>query len=144
VGKRRQPHEYGRLSGRSCARQVDAAARDAAVKTSVSVFVGELTQVKPAKSLAANPRPTYNAVGEAGVRRLSGDPTQLGVATLLSEQEVARSWSQMFKGRTLEPASFERAEQLLEELRPESPLRHRLTVELEELRSIHSSSARVG
>jgi hypothetical protein len=50
----------------------------------------------------------------------------------------------MFKGRNLEPASFERAEQLLEELRPESPLRHRLTVELEELRSIHSESARIG
>lgn len=57
---------------------------------------------------------------------------------MLTEQEVARSWSQVFKGRNLELASFDRAEQLLEELRPESPLRHRLTLELEELRSIHT------
>jgi hypothetical protein len=56
---------------------------------------------------------------------------------LLTEQEVARSWSQVFKQGKIESASFERAEQLLDELRPESPLRHRLTLELEELRSIH-------
>ena len=56
---------------------------------------------------------------------------------MLTEQEVARSWSQVFKGNTFEAASFDRAEQLLEELRPESPLRHRLSLELEELRKIH-------
>jgi hypothetical protein len=43
----------------------------------------------------------------------------------------------VFKSGSIEPASFDRAEQLLDELRPESPLRHRLTVELEELRTIH-------
>jgi hypothetical protein len=57
---------------------------------------------------------------------------------LLTEQEVARSWSQVFKGSQIEADSFDRAEQLLEELRPESPLRLRLTHELEELRTIHS------
>ena len=57
---------------------------------------------------------------------------------MLTEQEVARSWSQIFKKDKIELASFDRAEQLLDELRPESPLRHRLTTELEELRSIHS------
>lgn len=37
--------------------------------------------------------------------------------------------------------TFEKAEELLEEeLRPESPLRHRLSVELEELRSLASKS----
>ncbi|KAA1259446.1 hypothetical protein LF1_19780 [Rubripirellula obstinata] len=36
---------------------------------------------------------------------------------------------------------FEKAEELLEvELRPESPLRHRLNVELEELRSLEIKS----
>ncbi len=36
---------------------------------------------------------------------------------------------------------FEKAEELLEvELRPESPLRHRLNVELEELRSLATKS----
>jgi hypothetical protein len=56
---------------------------------------------------------------------------------LLTEQEVARSWSQLFKSKNIELAAFDRAEQLLEELRPESPLRHRLSLELDELRSIH-------
>jgi hypothetical protein len=40
----------------------------------------------------------------------------------------------MFTSREIEVTTFDRAEQLLEELRPESPLRHRLTLELEELR----------
>lgn len=56
---------------------------------------------------------------------------------MLSEQEVSQSWSLVFKGKTFESDAFDRAEQLLEELRPESPLRHRLTHELEELRTIH-------
>jgi hypothetical protein len=45
----------------------------------------------------------------------------------------------MFTSGEIELATFERAEQLLEELRPESPLRHRLMMELEELRTRHSS-----
>jgi hypothetical protein len=57
---------------------------------------------------------------------------------LLTEQEVARSWSRIFSSKKVQPDAFDRAEQLLDELRPESPLRHRLTLELEELRSIHS------
>lgn len=57
---------------------------------------------------------------------------------MLTEQEVSRSWRQIFKSDKIEAASFERAEQLLDELRAESPLRHRLTMELEELRNIHS------
>ena len=37
--------------------------------------------------------------------------------------------------------TFDKAEELLEEeLRPESPLRHRLSVELEELRSLAAKS----
>jgi hypothetical protein len=60
---------------------------------------------------------------------------------LLSEQEVSRSWSQVFnKGCNYEPATFERAEQLIEELRPESPLRHRLTLELEEMRDLRATA----
>jgi hypothetical protein len=45
----------------------------------------------------------------------------------------------MFTTSEIELSMFDRAEQLLEELRPESPLRHRLTMELEELRKRHSS-----
>ncbi|MCI0334454.1 MAG: hypothetical protein L0228_14645 [Planctomycetes bacterium] len=51
---------------------------------------------------------------------------------------MARSWGLVFKDSQIEPDSFDRAEQLLEELRPESPLRLRLTHELEELRTIHT------
>lgn len=60
---------------------------------------------------------------------------------MLTEQEVSRSWSQVFnKGCSYEPSTFDRAELLLDELRPESPLRHRLTMELEELRDLHTSN----
>ena len=57
----------------------------------------------------------------------------------MTEQEVSHNWSQVFKGSKFESDAFDRAEQLLEELRPESPLRHRLTHELEELRTMQSS-----
>jgi hypothetical protein len=57
---------------------------------------------------------------------------------LLTESEVSRSWSKLFKAGEVCESSFERAEALLEELRPTSPLRHRLTSELEELRQIHA------
>ncbi len=58
---------------------------------------------------------------------------------MLTEKEVSRSWSRMFTTSEIELATFERAELLLDELRPESPLRHRLTMELEELRERHTS-----
>jgi hypothetical protein len=38
--------------------------------------------------------------------------------------------------------NFDKAEALLEELRPESPLRHRLSNELEELRKMHTADAK--
>jgi len=44
----------------------------------------------------------------------------------------------MFSGSEIEVATFERAELLLDELRAESPLRHRLMMELEELRTRHA------
>lgn len=52
---------------------------------------------------------------------------------MLTEKEVARSWARLFKGEKTSE-TFAKAEVLLEELRPESPLRHRLSVELDELR----------
>lgn len=57
---------------------------------------------------------------------------------MLTENEVSRSWSRLFNCDEFEATMFDRAEQLLDELRPESPLRHRLTLELEELRTRHS------
>jgi hypothetical protein len=59
---------------------------------------------------------------------------------LLTEAEVQRSFRKLFnKDREIEPDAFEKAEALLDELRPESPLRHRLQGELEELRTMHGA-----
>ena len=54
---------------------------------------------------------------------------------MLTEQEVSRSWARLFKGEKTSE-TFAKAEVLLDELRPESPLRHRLSIELEELREL--------
>ena len=59
---------------------------------------------------------------------------------MLTEQEVARSWSQLFKAKDVNEATFEKAEVLLDELRMESPLRHRLEQEMVELRKIHAQA----
>lgn len=53
---------------------------------------------------------------------------------MLTEQEVSRSWAALFKSR-ISDETIAKAEILLEELRPESPLRHRLGRELEEIRT---------
>jgi hypothetical protein len=55
---------------------------------------------------------------------------------LLTEQEVARSWRQLLQNTELTEDRLQRAEALLDELRPESPLRLRLMRELEELRRL--------
>lgn len=53
---------------------------------------------------------------------------------MLTEQEVSRTWRKLFTRPVLNEEVFTKAEALIEELRPESPLRHRLGTELEELR----------
>jgi hypothetical protein len=55
---------------------------------------------------------------------------------VLTEQEVSRSWRQLFKG-DVNSETFTKAEGLLDELRAESPLRHRLSVELDEIRDMN-------
>ena len=55
-------------------------------------------------------------------------------SSLLTEQQISRSWRKLFSTSPLDEQTFEKAEALLDELRPESPLRHRLGNELEELR----------
>jgi len=59
---------------------------------------------------------------------------------LLTEAQVQRSFQKLFCSSEIDPESFEKAEELLEELRPESPLRYRLGTELEELRKISAAS----
>ena len=58
-------------------------------------------------------------------------------ALLLTESEVERSFRKLFKNRAITPEVLDRAGELLDELRPESPLRHRLGNELDELRELH-------
>ena len=54
---------------------------------------------------------------------------------MLTEQEVGRSWNRLFAGGVeVTSETFEKAEALLEELRSESPLYHRLAGELEEIK----------
>lgn len=57
---------------------------------------------------------------------------------MLTESEVSRSWNKLFKTGIFTEVNFEKAETLLDELRPTSPLRHRLMSELEELRQLHA------
>ncbi len=53
---------------------------------------------------------------------------------MLTEQEITRNWRSLFRNAKLSEEIFVRAESLLDELRPESPLRHRLESELNEMR----------
>jgi len=55
---------------------------------------------------------------------------------LLTEAEVQRSFNKLFKTEGRSPETFDKAEALLDQLRAESPLRHRLATELEELRKL--------
>ncbi len=57
---------------------------------------------------------------------------------MLTEQEIARSWRKLFNDFPCDEKVLVKAEALLDELRPESPLRHRLSIELEELKEIHA------
>jgi hypothetical protein len=55
---------------------------------------------------------------------------------LLTEAQVQKSFLKMVVKAELNEELFEKVEELLENLRPESPLRHRLHGELEELRRL--------
>ena len=53
---------------------------------------------------------------------------------MLSEHEIVRSWRSLFHRSDYSEETLAKAEALLDELRPENPLRHRLSAELIELR----------
>jgi hypothetical protein len=55
---------------------------------------------------------------------------------LLTEAEVLRSFRQLIVKVASDAEAYERAEELLDEVRAESPLRLRLTNELEEIRRL--------
>ncbi|NLX95454.1 MAG: hypothetical protein GXY83_04695 [Rhodopirellula sp.] len=56
---------------------------------------------------------------------------------MLTEQQISRSFRKLFSSGDFSDDTFEKADALLDELRPESPLRHRLGMELDELRRLH-------
>ena len=58
---------------------------------------------------------------------------------MLTENEVSRSWNRLFKDNEFTSEAFDSAAQMLDELRPESPLRHRLSNELDELKKLHAA-----
>ena len=66
-----------------------------------------------------------------------GQPSceRIGEFKLLTEAEVERSFRRLFREQpSVDTDLLEKAESLLDELRPESPLRHRLYTELDEIR----------
>ena len=52
---------------------------------------------------------------------------------MLTEHDVLTLWRQLFRDNEISSEMVEKAEGLLDELRPESPLRLRLATELEEI-----------
>jgi hypothetical protein len=61
---------------------------------------------------------------------------------LLTDHEIARSWRSLFQRNEFTEETFAKAEALLDELRPENPLRHRLRAELAELRRRQTKPAK--
>jgi hypothetical protein len=59
---------------------------------------------------------------------------------LLTEAEVQKNFRKLFTNAEVSEESLEKAENLIDQLRFESPLRHRLTEELDEIRKITVSS----
>lgn len=55
---------------------------------------------------------------------------------MLTEATVEKSFRKLFSTPNRDASVFDRAEELLDELRDESPLRHRLSLELDELREL--------
>jgi hypothetical protein len=57
-----------------------------------------------------------------------------GDTHLLTESEVERSFNRLFKKKEINAENLAKAESLIDQLRPESPLRFRLEAELSQLR----------
>ena len=55
---------------------------------------------------------------------------------MLTEAQVERSFRLLIKGPEISEKILDKAEALLQDLRPESPLRHRLASEVDELREL--------
>ena len=58
---------------------------------------------------------------------------------MLTEAEVQSSYRKLMHGQEITVELLDKAEALVDQLRPESPLRHRLWSELDELRDMSLS-----
>ena len=56
---------------------------------------------------------------------------------MLNEGQVTMLWQKLFRGQEITSLTLEKAEALLDEMNPESPLRFRFATELEELRKLY-------
>lgn len=62
---------------------------------------------------------------------------KIEVAHVLTEKQIESSFRQLFQaGTDITPDLLDKADGLIDQLRLESPLRHRLSEELEELREL--------
>ncbi len=59
---------------------------------------------------------------------------------MLAENDIQRMWRQLFRGQPITSVTLSEAENLLAELRQESPLLVRLSTELGEIRKHHEKS----
>jgi hypothetical protein len=57
---------------------------------------------------------------------------------MLNERDVTTMWRNLFKGKEVTVQSLAEAEEMLDDLSPESPLRVRLSTELEEMRKMRA------
>ena len=60
---------------------------------------------------------------------------------MLTESEVQRSFRKLFSSPEISQEAIDKGEALIEELRLESPLRHRLGEELDQLRELCTSDS---
>ena len=82
------------------------------------------------------PRPIYDLLvsgklGSIGVLFQDNSSLNEGIR-VLSEHDVSLMWRDLFHNPSVTSETVVKATALLEELKPESPLRHRLAVELGE------------
>lgn len=61
---------------------------------------------------------------------------------MLTEAQIQKSFRLLFENGEITPEKIERGFTLLDELRPESPLRHRLMTELEELQLMQTTATK--
>jgi hypothetical protein len=67
-----------------------------------------------------------------------GHRTRKGLVSLLSESEVTRKWRSLFKDGEVTSETINKAQMLIDQLHPESPLRVRLGTDLDEIRDFMS------